>query len=396
MQRASVLLIVGALTAPAVQAQEFDFSGAIGAEVVQFSESGLAAQQGEKTQASLSIDAEVRWISADRNTRAQLAGFGRWDGHDGNRTHLDLREAYVAHNAGRFEVLGGVNTLFWGVTESRHLVDVINQRDYLEFSDREARLGQPMVKLSWQFDRSVLSGIVMTGFRPLAFPGPEGRFGFGLPVDEGAATYEASDGKDAIDMALRFAGSFGAADLGLSAFHGTSREPTLSPNTGGTALVPHYARISQVGIDAQLTLDAVLLKFEGLRRSGQGDTFNAAVLGAEYTFYQLFDGASDLGVIGEYLYDGRDSSAPVTPFDDDVFVGVRWAANDTQDTSFLLGATVDVNDQSTYIRAEFDRRLGEKYVLEIAAQTVTNTSSGNPLHALREDGFVSIGVSFNF
>ncbi|NIP18147.1 MAG: hypothetical protein GWM87_08310, partial [Xanthomonadales bacterium] len=46
-------------------------------------------------------------------------------------------------------------------------------------------------------------------------------------------------------------------------------------------------------------------------------------------------GASDLGVLVEYLHDGRAESEPLTVFDDDVFVGARWALNDTQDTSVL-------------------------------------------------------------
>ena len=46
----------------------------------------------------------------------------------------------------------------------------------------------------------------------------------------------------------------------------------------------------------------------------------------------------------EYLYDGRDSfEAPVTSFDDDVFVGTRIALNDVQDTSMLIVGVVDRN-----------------------------------------------------
>lgn len=390
-----LIVVLTWATGPA-HAQQLDFDGSIGTEVVQFNQPGLLPSQSKQSYASLSFDVELRWLSLDRDTRFQLHSFGRWDETDSNRNHIDLREAYIARSFGNVELLAGVNKLFWGVTESRHLVDIINQVDNLEFNDRDARLGQPMVMATWQLGNGAISAIAMSGFREQKFPGQAGRFSLGLAVDTTAATFDASEGKKAIDVVLRYSGNFGGVDLGLSYFHGTSREATFSPNLSGIALVPHYARISQIGIDAQLTLDAILLKFEGIRRSGHGQTFNAAVVGAEYTFYQTFNGKSDLGIIGEYLYDGRDATAPVTPFDDDVFVGARWAANDTQDTSLLIGATIDLNDDSTFVRAEFERRLGDHIHLKVAAQTVMNSSPANPLYALRNEGFVSVDLSYNF
>ena len=55
----------------------------------------------------------------------------------------------------------GVGKVFWGVTESRHLVDVVNQSDFVEDLDGEDKLCQPMLaltlKLVWgTFDLFVL------------------------------------------------------------------------------------------------------------------------------------------------------------------------------------------------------------------------------------------------
>ena len=38
--------------------------------------------------------------------------------------------------------------MFWGVTESQHLVDVVNQTDLVENPDGEEKLGQLMVNLT--------------------------------------------------------------------------------------------------------------------------------------------------------------------------------------------------------------------------------------------------------
>ncbi len=389
----TLVLVLGGASA---QAQGVDVRGAITVEGVQFEQAGLFPGQSEQTHTSLSAQAELRWFSPDRNTRLQLQGFARYDATDSARSHADIREAFVAHRWGNFEVLAGVNRVFWGVTESRHLVDIVNQVDNLEFTNREARLGQPMVMGTWQIGSGALTAIVMSGFRQQKFPGRNGRFRPGLPVDTSVTTYEHADGTSAVDTALRYAGTFGALDIGVSAFHGTAREATFTPNGGGTALVPHYAEITQFGIDAQWTLDATLLKLEAIRRHGQGASFNAVVAGVEYTFFQAFGGNSDLGVIAEYLYDGRDATAPVTPFDNDVFIGARWALNDSQDTSFLVGATIDLDDDTTVVRAEFDRRFGQSISLEIAGQAVINSAPGNPFYGARNDNYMSVGLGYNF
>ena len=46
----------------------------------------------------------------------------------------------------------GIDKVFWGVIESRHLVDYINQTDGVEDVDGEDKLGQPMINLGLQRD----------------------------------------------------------------------------------------------------------------------------------------------------------------------------------------------------------------------------------------------------
>ena len=42
----------------------------------------------------------------------------------------------------------GLRKVYWGVTESQHLVDVINQTEGVENLDGEDKLGQPMLNLA--------------------------------------------------------------------------------------------------------------------------------------------------------------------------------------------------------------------------------------------------------
>ena len=58
-----------------------------------------------------------------------------------------------------------------GVTESRHLVDVLNQVDGVEDIDEEDRLGQPMINISTQRDWGSVDLFVLPGFRERTFAG---------------------------------------------------------------------------------------------------------------------------------------------------------------------------------------------------------------------------------
>ena len=69
----------------------------------------------------------------------------------------------------------GINSVFWRVVESNHLVDILNQTDLIEDIDGEEKLGQPMISLSTQQDWGGLSLFVLPWFRERTFPSEEGR-----------------------------------------------------------------------------------------------------------------------------------------------------------------------------------------------------------------------------
>ena len=72
-----------------------------------------------------------------------------------------------------------------------------------------------------------------------------------------------------MDLAARYSHYFGDWDVGLSMFHGLSREARL-PIGSGNRRAPHYDLVSQAGLDVQYTLDEWLWKFEGIVREGHG------------------------------------------------------------------------------------------------------------------------------
>jgi hypothetical protein len=378
-------------------AQSAEVSLDFGIETRFFSSSGQFAGQLGDVQLSFFAEAEIDWESDDRAHRLRFVPFVRRDQEDDERTHGDIRELYYQFTGDRFDALIGINRVFWGVAEGRHLVNIVNQIDAVESTDEEDYLGQPMVNLGYQADWGRLDLFVLPYHRERTFPGIEGRFRGPLPVDPDDVTYEDPDGDKAIDFALRYSHSFGPVDLGVHYFEGTSREPLLSPNPGGTALSQYYQDIEQVGVDLQVTADATLWKLEALQRHGQGPEFAAYVAGLEHTFYQVGGSDGDLGLIFEYLYDDRDPIlAPLTIFDDDVLIGARYAFNDTSDTSLLVGAFIDANDGSSAIRLEFARRLNDRLFLEIEGQAFVDVDPANPAAAFMDDSMLAVRFTSYF
>ncbi len=394
-----VLWLALLLCAPAFAAgaDAWDFSGHLAVETRHFTQGpqwpGQESQPGR-----LAIEAvpEARWRSDDGNQRASLIPFLRWDATDEERSLIDLREAYWALRFDSAELLVGINTVFWGVTESLHLVDIVNQTDAVADIDGEAKLGQPMVNLALQTEWGLLSLYALPYFRERTFAGGEGRLRPPLVVDGDAARYESEGGQQHVDLALRYSHYLGDMDIGLSLFRGTSREPRLLPDASGIRLIPVYDQITQAGLDLQLTRDAWLWKLETILRDGHDDRFAAAVGGFEYTLYQIADSAADLGLIVEYQYDGRDDSEPVTLSDNDLFLGGRWALNDVQDTSVLAGVGYDLDTTDRFLNVEAERRIGERLVIELRARLFAAGSASSPLKPIGHDDYVELQLAWYF
>lgn len=393
---AAVFLVVAAAPMASADGGAWTAAGSVALELRWFPDDPAFPGQLMGTQPSATLEPELRWRSSGRRHQVDLAAFGRWDDGDGERSHVDLREGSYRYVGDSFELLAGVSRVFWGVAESRHLVDVVNQTDAVEDVDEEDKLGQPMVRLAFQRAWGRLELYSLPGFRERTFPGREGRLRPPLPVDAGGALYESGAGDGRVDWAVRWSRAAGDWDLGAHVFHGTGREPQFLPSADGRRLVPFYRVTSQAGVDVQYTRGAWLWKLEALAREGQGASFGAAVGGFERTFYQIGGSSADLGVLTELLWDGRDATAPTTIFDHDTFVGLRLALNDVQSTELLAGAVVDHDDGSIVAIVEASRRFGDRLVLELEARLFPNADPTGELAAVDRDGFVNLRASWHW
>lgn len=379
-------------------AYESSVSGYVGAELRGFVEDSQFDDQFDGVQASLIAQPEVVWLSDNGDNQYRFVPFVQLDSQDGRRTHADIREAYWLNIQDDWQFLVGFNRVFWGVAESRHLVDIINQTDFVVDVDGEDKLGELMININHQRDWGTLGLFVMPWFRERTFPGKDGRLRFPL-VTDGDAAYQSSDEENRINVALRYSHYLGDWDFGAYYFNGTGREPRLLLNSNGTRLVPFYDLIKQWGTDIQYTHEGWLWKFEGLWRAQHGDHFWATVGGFEYTLYQMFDSSADLGLLLEYSWDGRDSDpaeAPPVLFDDDIFMGSRLTLNDVQDSELLAGFVIDRDNRATQLSVEAERRLSNHWNLELESRWFINSGNNDVANAFKKDSYVTLRVSRYF
>ena len=367
-----------------------ELSGNISLEGRYFPSDPAFAGQEKTGGFAISVEPEYKHKWDDDNQQFTFTPYYRWDENDSERTHADIRQLDYLKAKGDWEFQVGIGRKFWGVTESAHLVDIINQTDSVEGSDGEDKLGQPMLRASRLLESGSVDFFVLPYFRERTFAGAAGRFRTGLVVDTDAATYESSDEEKHIDYALRWSHTQDTIDLGVSYFDGTSRDPsfTVGAKNGLPVLVPHYALIQQLGVDLQHTGEATLWKLEAIHRRGDAENYTAAVGGFEHSLPALESGA-DVSVLGEYHFDTRGESLNA-PFQNDVFVGARLAMNDEASSELLAGVFYDLDNESTSLRVEGSRRIGEGLKLNIEAQVLTNIDASDPLNAFAKDDYIQV------
>ncbi len=384
-------MIVGALSFLDVAwGEELFFRGQVASQWRYFSDDAQYKEQFNGAQLSFSFKPEF-YYESDKNNHFSFVPFLRIDERDYQRTHADLREAYWLHIEDDWQLLMGINQVFWGVTESRHLVDIINQTDTIENFDGEDKLGQAMFNFSLQKDWGDIDLLVLPGFRQATWSGKRGRLRLPLTVEENETEFEAGNKEHHIDMAARYSNTIDDWDFGLYYFNGTDREARFRVNETGDHFIAQYDQIQQIGTDIQYTHDAWLLKFEGIHQEGRYDTFAAIVSGFEYTFYQVNESAVDVGLLAEYLYDGRDSDfnkAPPTLTENDLFIGTRIAWNDVNDRSVIAGVMIDLDDQSTLLSIEYEQRLDNFWSIEMEGRWFTDIDKKNTLTIFKQDSHI--------
>ena len=369
-----------------------EFSLELNTQYRYFFEDG--AYEGQKNN-FISIAAQpelfLEWDDGGQLFKVTL--FGRLEQHDSRRTHVDIRELYWQRIKDNWELSIGAKKIFWGVTESIHLVDIINQTDVVESFDGEEKLGQPMVHFSQYTSLGTFDLFAMPYFRKRQFPGREGRFRFPTVFDRDDLGFENDNLKEWYpSFAVRWSNSVGAFDVGLSHFYGVGREPIFAVGEDLPEQSIYYPIIHQTGLDLQAITGPALWKLESIVRLNEFQDMFALAAGLEYTFGNIASSGIDIGIIGEYLYDNRDELA-LSGMDNDVFIGSRLAFNDTQSTEILFGGIFDVQKSTNLISVEASRRFGNSWKVSLEARLLNDVAEEEIFYFFRNDSFAQLSIS---
>ena len=374
----------------------WEFSGKVGVENLTFTQHRLDSRQHNNYVSGV-IEPELYHEWDDGTQSLAFVPFFRYSQHDSRRTHFDIRELTWMKIAETWELRVGIRKLFWGVTESQHLVNIINQTDLVENTDTEDKLGQPMINLALINDWGTLDLFFLAGFRERTFPGVEGRLRI-LPIDIDNARFEKRGAQRHLAYAFRWSQTLGDWDIGFSHFYGTNRDPLFSLETdkfGNPRLIPYYEMINQTGLDVQVTKGSWLWKLEAIFRSSTSDNFFASTAGFEYTFFDVYETGLDIGLLGEYLYDSRGRNIQ-TLFEDDFLVAVRLAFNDVQSTELLAGIIMDRTTSAKFYNIEASRRIGDSWKIELEARFLAGLPKNDPAFLLRDDDHIRAELSYHF
>jgi len=400
----SVILTCSFVFSPITHSAEF--SGSVGGQTRNFFEDPLdPAQYNNYLSAVAEPEFFHEWDDATQNIEIKL--FYRKDQYDENRSHGDIREMSWTGVYENWELRAGISKVYWGVTETQHLVDIVNQTDLVENVDGEDKLGQQMIRASTERDWGTLDFFILPGFRERTFAGEKGRPRFNILVDtDSNAFYDFDKGKDHIDFAARYSHYIDEWEFGLTVFDGVSREPTtfiptaFGPSMNPTTVIPGYSLINQIGLDGQAFFGDWTWKLEATNtqlRSGNKKGTNSfrSVTGFEYTWVGVADSIIDIGFVVEYHFSDKRIYTQ-TIFDNDLATALRFVLNDAQSTEVLAGVTTDADTQTLGTFIEASRRLGESWTLEAQLRTFHGTKENRPLYSFRFDNFVQADLNYHF
>lgn len=400
------------------------------------------------TGASLAGTAEYERELADGAQFLRVEAFARVDSNDAERSHADLREASWQSLGDRVVLTAGVRRVFWGYAESRHLVDIVNQTDFVEDLESEHKLGQPLLGAAWVGESSTLDLMLLPVFRERSFPGRDGHPRVPVPIAEDEAVYAHGARRSDLSYAVRYGIAFNGTDVGLSWFEGVARDPRLllcfeegsSFNTSNrgpdcsrseallagddadrgplTALmgnlglapdnaalraqvvadlivVPHYEPLQQLSLDAQHVSGPWSLKLEALSRERLDQRTHAAVVGLEYTIGNVLRSGAALGLVAEWL---RDEQADVLSarFDDEWFAGLRLALLDRRNTQALLGLLGDRHGGDRLLQLEFSLKPAKNWRLSGKLRSFDKVPGDELSGFLRDEDLLSLSLERYF
>lgn len=355
-----------------------------------FEPSTLPAKQQNYFSAELHADWVWTWDEADLVIEPVVSV-----AEDDALNYIDFQQLLFTYRMASSEVFAGVGMVFWGVTESYHLTDIVNQVNLVADLAREKKLGQPMVGYRRYLGDHTLELYWLPYFREQVLAEKNSRPWRSRPIS-GDPEYERSGGQWAQDVALRLSGFYESVDYGVSYFYGTERNPFLIINPSRTEFTETYVKTNKLAVDSQLTLGSTLLKSEMIYSSPdtQGDEF-AMVAGIEQGIYGIVDTQLDASLFIEGLYSNNQQGVAL-PYKQHIMTGLRLDLNNEGGSNIMFSIINDKDDRDRTYYVNAQHRLKENISAEVDVWYFDIRKQSSNLPYLKEEGYIQIGLEFYF
>ncbi len=353
-------------------------------------------------------------------------GFGRLDAFDRERTTFVAEELWAQVQGERLHLRLGMDIVNWSALEAFHPVDIINARNLDSDLENLEKVGEPMAALQVQpFENTSVTAMFMPVYMKTLFPSPRSRLSFGpagvdlrnarLLLDRSGALTDRDFGPQGAVQVRQVVRS---ADLTLHALENMDRLEPLAladPTTGSISLL--FQTVRQVGGTYQQVFGPLVAKFEGAYRwfvppntasvaqIGPLPSLNHGVVaaGLEYGLAHANGSQSTFLLEGETVLGLTEAERrALTPFQRDVFAGIRFAQNDEAGREAVLATIVDLDRWGEYlVTAAYRQRIGETWTVNLGlrifqAPTVLPPLQATGLELLRNGDHVRFSLMRHF
>ena len=361
-----------------------------------------SSYSNQKNTYSIALKSEL-FLQPTRSTNIIIEPYYRYDHHDKERSLFDISQAYFLYYNDYSEFKIGKEKIFWGVTELKNLVDIINSNDNASGEDK-AKLGQSLVSYSY-IDNKVgyIDIIYMPEFHKATHVGENGRLRLNKHTENYNYVFEGGAGLKVPSWASKWQNSFGNTDISFQFFRGTSREPSTLPTieNGKLKYFAGYERISQFGSYFQTVSGPLIYKFEGIKRNGQKNSVNerenffSFITGLEFVKTRIFQKIWDLNLFVEYCNDDRGSNS-TDIFQNDFFLGSRITFNDVAGTEISQALTFDLDGNGNTANIEISTRLNDTLRVTADYNFYWASKSTDTLYSFRRDNYLGIKLTNYF
>ncbi len=291
------------------------------------------------------------------------------------RNRFIVEDMWLQYPLGNLSVKIGSQLINWSSMEVFRPSDIINSYYYDGNFAYPDKLGEPSLRLSYQFPTATFVFLYMPTFQKPVFPTAQNRFAGTLNYDEiKALNFDLNflDNETINQYSVLFEFMWGSADINFNYTHHIDRrQPANVVNLNNGDFTAIYLPVDQYGFGYQFAYRNYLLKSELAYRDFKSTTMESynsvsqldhfqISLGTESTLYHPNNFESTLFIEYQKIEAVTESErASLGLFQNDIFFGYRLNLND--DASTELTSTF-IFDIERYYEIIFNLSLSRKFL----------------------------------